>query len=163
MTTGLDIFSVANISLAFVPCGLVTFGLLRLHLNEVTIRIVTYTVKSLAICHNDCYGRHFMKHIIHSSEDLGFALRAVRKSAKLRLDDLSQTARVSKQTTANLEKGKPTVQFGKVLQLLKEVGLTLSVDLPESALPDLRRVQREALERSSVGLANSVNTKTDHA
>ena len=63
-----------------------------------------------------------MKHIIHSSEDLGFALRAVRKSAKVRLDDLSQTARVSKQTTANLEKGKPTVQLGKVLQLLKEVG-----------------------------------------
>jgi transcriptional regulator with XRE-family HTH domain len=104
-----------------------------------------------------------MKHIIHSSEDLGLALRAVRKSAKLRLDDLSQTACVSKQTTANLEKGKPTVQFGKVLQLLKEVGLTLSVDLPESALPALRRVQREALERSSVSLANSVNTKTDHA
>ena len=116
-----------------------------------------------------------MKHIIHSSEDLGLALRAVRKSAKVRLDDLSQTARVSKQTTANLEKGKPTVQFGKVLQLLKEVGLTLSVDLPESALPALRRIQRQALERSmgslgsdpdersSVNLAKSVNTKTDHA
>ena len=98
-----------------------------------------------------------MKHIIHSSEDLGFALRAVRKSAKVRLDDLSQTARVSKQTTANLEKGKPTVQLGKVLQLLKEVGLTLSVDLPESALPALRRVQRQALERK-VGSLDS-----DHA
>jgi len=98
-----------------------------------------------------------MKHIIHSSEDLGFALRAVRKSAKVRLDDLSQTARVSKQTAVNLEKGKPTVQFGKVLQLLKEVGLTLSVDLPESALPALRRVQREALERSMGSLGS------DHA
>ncbi|MCF8167563.1 MAG: transcriptional regulator [Rhodoferax sp.] len=104
-----------------------------------------------------------MKHIIHSAEDLGFALRAVRKRDKVRLDDLSQTARVSKQTAVNLEKGKPTVQFGKVLQLLKEVGLTLSVDLPESALPDLRRVQREALERSSVSLAEIVNTKSDHA
>ena len=89
-----------------------------------------------------------MKHIIHSSEDLGFALRAVRKSAKVRLDDLSQTAHVSKQTTANFEKGKSTVQFGKILQLLKEVGLTLSVDLPESALPALRRIQGQARERS---------------
>jgi DNA-binding XRE family transcriptional regulator len=100
-----------------------------------------------------------MKHIIHSSEDLGFALRAVRKSAKVRLDDLSQTARVSKQTAVNLEKGKSTVQFGKVLQLLKEVGLTLSVDLPESALPALRRVQREALELSM----GSHGSEPDHA
>jgi transcriptional regulator with XRE-family HTH domain len=97
---------------------------------------------------NDYSNSHYMKHIISSSEDLGFALRAVRKSSKVRLDDLSQTARVSKQTTANLEKGLPTVQLGKVLQLLAQVGLTLSVDLPESALPALKRVQREALERS---------------
>ena len=90
-----------------------------------------------------------MKQIIHSAEDLGFALRAVRKSAKVRLDDLSQTVGVSKQTTTNLEQGKPTVQLGTVLQLLKEMGLTLSVDLPESALPALRRVQSEARERST--------------
>ena len=100
-----------------------------------------------------------MKHIIHSSEDLGFALRAVRKSAKVRLDDLSQTAGVSKQTTVNFEKGKSTVQIGTVLQLLKEVGLTLSVDLPESAWPALRRIQKQARERS-IGLPGS---GPDHA
>jgi hypothetical protein len=66
---------------------------------------------------------------------------------------------VSKQTAVNLEKGKSTVQFGKVLQLLKEVGLTLSVDLPESALPALRRVQREALELSM----GSHGSEPDHA
>jgi len=43
VNTGLGIFSVANISLAFVPCGLVTFGLLSLHIDEVTIMIVIYT------------------------------------------------------------------------------------------------------------------------
>lgn len=89
-----------------------------------------------------------MKHIINSAEDLGFALRAARKSAKVRLDDLSKTVNVSKQTTTNLEQGKPTVQLGNVLRLLKEMGLTLSVDLPESALPALRRIQREAQDRS---------------
>lgn len=88
-----------------------------------------------------------MKHLIHSAEDLGFALRAVRKSAKVRLDDLSQTVQVSKQTTTNVEQGKPTVQLGKVLRLLKELGLTLSVDLPESALPALHRIQQEAQSR----------------
>ncbi len=144
-----------NISLAFVPFGVVTLGLCGVQLDEMTTEIVIYTARSWLICHNDYYGRHFMKHIIHSSEDLGFALRAVRKSAKVRLDDLSQTARVSKQTTVNFEKGMPTVQFGKVLQLLKEVGLTLSVDLPESALPALRRVQREALERLTGSLGSA--------
>lgn len=116
-----------------------------------------------------------MKRIIHSAEDLGFALRAVRKSAKVRLDDLALTARVSKQTAVNLERGMPTVQLGKVLQLLKEVGLTLSVDLPESAVPALHRVQREALERamgateanpvkrSSVDSANIVDAGEGHA
>lgn len=112
-----------------------------------------------------------MKHIIHSSEDLGFALRAVRKSSKVRLDDLALTARVSKQTAVTLEKGMPTVQLGKVLQLLKEVGLTLSVDLPESAVPALQRVQREALKRSRdgateaipEGLANIVDSGEGHA
>lgn len=88
-----------------------------------------------------------MKHLIHSAEDLGFALRAVRKSSKVRLDDLSQTVGVSKQTTTNFEQGKPTVQVGTVLQLLKEVGLTLSVDLPESAIPALQRIERQARER----------------
>jgi len=34
---------------------------------------------------------------------------------------------------------------------LKELGLTLSVDLPESALPALRRVQREAQDRLKAG------------
>ncbi|MBV5347727.1 helix-turn-helix domain-containing protein [bacterium] len=89
-----------------------------------------------------------MKHSIQSAEDLGFALRAVRKSAKVRLDDLSQTVHLSKQTTTNVEQGKPTVQFGKILRLLKELGLALSVDLPESALPALRRVQRQAKDRA---------------
>lgn len=88
-----------------------------------------------------------MKHPIHSAEDLGFALRAVRKSAKVRLDDLSQTVGVSKQTTTHLEQGKPTVQLGTAIKLLAEIGLTLSVDLPESALPALQRVQAQAQER----------------
>lgn len=113
-----------------------------------TNKIVINYKKAYVISYSDCYSWQFMKFVIHSSEDLGFALRAVRKSDKVRLDDLSLTAGVSKQTTVNVEKGKPTVQIGTVLQLLKEVGLTLSVDLPESAWSALLRVQKKAQERS---------------
>jgi transcriptional regulator with XRE-family HTH domain len=85
-----------------------------------------------------------MNHIIHTPQDLGFALRAVRKSSKVRLDDLSQTVHLSKQTTANIEFGKPTVQIGNIIRIVNELGLTLSVNIPESALPAFYRLQQKA-------------------
>jgi transcriptional regulator with XRE-family HTH domain len=88
-----------------------------------------------------------MKVVIHTAEDLGLALRAARKSARVRLDDLSQTVGLSKQTTTNVEQGKPGVQIGSVLRLLEEVGLRVSVDVPESAMPALERL-RQAAESS---------------
>lgn len=89
-----------------------------------------------------------MKYTIRSSEDLGLLIRAARRTAKVRLDDLSKTVNVSKQTTVNVEKGKSTVQLGTVIRLLNEMGLTLTVDLPESALPALTKAQQEANERA---------------
>jgi DNA-binding XRE family transcriptional regulator len=89
-----------------------------------------------------------MKYTIRTPEDLGLLIRAARKTAKVRLDDLSYTVGVSKQTTVNVEKGKPTVQLGTVIHLLNELGLTLTVDLPESALPAFSKAQQEAKERA---------------
>ncbi|MFT7772151.1 hypothetical protein [Roseateles sp.] len=89
-----------------------------------------------------------MKYTIQSPADLGLLLRAARKSAKVRLDDLSRTVEVSKQTTVNAEKGK-SVQLSTILRLLNEVGLTLTVDLPDSALPALNKALLEAKERTS--------------
>lgn len=89
-----------------------------------------------------------MKYVIHTAEDLGRALRAARKSAKVRLDDLSQTVGLSKQTTTNVEQGKPTVQIGSVLRLLEEVGLSVSLEVPESAMPALERLKQAARKTS---------------
>jgi y4mF family transcriptional regulator len=78
--------------------------------------------------------RHFsMKHSILSPIDLARVIRAVRKSVKVRQDDLAGAVGVSRQFAVDVEKGKPTVQLGKVLQLLDELGVVLSVDLPEEA------------------------------
>jgi predicted transcriptional regulator len=68
-----------------------------------------------------------------SPADLGFALRAVRQTSKVRLDDMALSAGVSKQFAQDVEYGKPTVQLGRVIQLLGELGLTLSVDVPTEA------------------------------
>lgn len=88
-----------------------------------------------------------MKQLIHSPQELGLALRAARKTGKVRLDDLAQMISVSKQTVTNVEQGRPTVQLGTVLRLLAEVGITVTVDIPDNAaelFSDLK-VQREAL------------------
>jgi y4mF family transcriptional regulator len=90
-----------------------------------------------------------MKHAIRSVEDLGLVLRAVRKSSGVRQDDLAATVGVSKQFTADVERGKPTVQLGLVLRLLREMGIVLSADIPDSVAPVLHKLQ--AKRRSEAG------------
>jgi transcriptional regulator with XRE-family HTH domain len=70
---------------------------------------------------------------IQTVADLGLALRAARRSGKVRLDDLAQIAGVSKQFVSDVEYGKPTVQLGLVLKLLVEIGVIMSVNIPEES------------------------------
>ncbi len=70
---------------------------------------------------------------IQTVADLGLALRAARRSGKVRLDDLAQIAGVSKQFVSDVEYGKPSVQLGLVLKLLVEIGVTMSVNIPEES------------------------------
>ncbi|MGH8199296.1 MAG: helix-turn-helix transcriptional regulator [Steroidobacteraceae bacterium] len=81
---------------------------------------------------------------IRSPADLGLAVRAVRRSSHVRIDDLAATAGVSKQFTSDVEHGKPTVQFGLVLKLLAELGVPLEVDIPEEAAPALATLRSAA-------------------
>src|SRR5579859_2248380 len=82
---------------------------------------------------------------IQSAADLGLAVRAVRRHSRVRIDDLAATAGVSKQFAQDVEHGKPTVQFGRVLKVLAELGIPLELDIPEDAARAL------AALRSSVG------------
>ena len=78
---------------------------------------------------------------IQSTIDLGLAIRAVRRHSRVRIDDLAATAGVSKQFTQDVEHGKPTVQFGRMLKVLTELGIPLELDIPDeaaSALATLR-------------------------
>lgn len=90
-----------------------------------------------------------MKHAIRSVEDIGLVLRAVRKSSGVRQDDLAATVRVSKQFTADVERGKPTVQMGLVLRLLREMGIALSADIPDAVAPVLHQLQAKRRSESS--------------
>jgi transcriptional regulator with XRE-family HTH domain len=74
-----------------------------------------------------------MRITIQSPAELGHVVRSVRRQSKVRLDDLAATAGVSKQFTSDVEHGKPTVQLGLVLKLLRELGVSLELDIPAEA------------------------------
>lgn len=78
---------------------------------------------------------------IHSVQDLGLALRAVRRSQKVRLEDMATLTGVSKQFASDVELGKDTVRLGLVLKVLGEMGLRVSVDIPEQSAPELALLQ----------------------
>jgi len=90
-----------------------------------------------------------MQRPINSVADLGLAIRAVRRTSKLRLDDMAATAGVSKQFASDVELGKETVRMGLVFKVLGEMGLKLSVDIPEQSAPELALLQGKQLKKKS--------------
>lgn len=102
---------------------------------------------------------------VKSAANLGAAIRAVRRLSRVRIDDLAATAGVSKQFTQDVEHGKPTVQFGRVLKLLAELGISLELDVPDEAAraladprpeADARHInQRQGLDAESKALLRS--------
>lgn len=70
---------------------------------------------------------------ISSVADLGLVVRAVRRSSKVRLDDLAAISGVSKQFTSDVEHGKSSVQLGLVLKLLSELGIKFKLDISQEA------------------------------
>lgn len=71
---------------------------------------------------------------ISSVQEAGVAIRTMRKRAGIRIDDFALIAGVSKQFMTDLENGKPTVQMGKVLGLLKRMAIGVSLDLSDDAV-----------------------------
>lgn len=59
--------------------------------------------------------------------DLGAIIRQARKAAGLRQDELAASAGVGLRFVVELERGKPTVQLDKILQVLTALGLRIAV------------------------------------
>lgn len=91
---------------------------------------------------------------ISSVQEAGVAIRTMRKRAGIRIDDFALIAGVSKQFMTDLENGKPTVQMGKVLGLLKRMAIGVSLDLSDDAVDRYRAeldksTRRRTLEEAS--------------
>ena len=87
-----------------------------------------------------------MKLPLSTVADAGAAIRALRKHARIRIDDFALTAQVSKQFMTDLENGKPTVQMGRVLALLQQLGVQVTLELPDAAAPALE-AERQRRQR----------------
>lgn len=64
---------------------------------------------------------------VQTAESLGRLVRAVRKQQGLRQDEV---AKFSHSFVGEVEKGKPTAQIGKLLELLRELGIRVHIELP---------------------------------
>lgn len=88
-----------------------------------------------------------MKHKITSVSELGAVMRAARKSSGVRIDDLALLTGLSKQFVNDVELGKDGVQLGKVLTVLRELGVHVYVDVPPQA-DNLLTHSREQISRT---------------
>jgi y4mF family transcriptional regulator len=73
-----------------------------------------------------------MERAIRTAEDLGRLIRDQRKRQGLRQTDLAAIIGASHVFVGDVEKGKPSVQLGRVLRLLDELGLELRLSVPDA-------------------------------
>jgi transcriptional regulator with XRE-family HTH domain len=78
---------------------------------------------------------------ILSPQQLGLLIRATRRSQKLRLDDAAGATGVGHVFVREVERGKPTVQLGRVLRLLRELGIELKAEVPDAAIAEFQRLE----------------------
>lgn len=70
---------------------------------------------------------------VENPADIGRCVRTVRKAQGLRQDDLAAMVGASHVFLGDLERGKGTVQLGRVLEVLRELGIGLRLELPAGA------------------------------
>ncbi len=83
---------------------------------------------------------------IQSPKTLGLLIRATRKTQRIRMDDLAGSAGVGPVFVREVERGKETVQLGRVLYLLAELGIELRANIPDSVLPAFERLRHSGVK-----------------
>jgi transcriptional regulator with XRE-family HTH domain len=83
---------------------------------------------------------------IHSPDQLGLLIRAVRKHQKIRMDDVAGSAGVGPVFVREVERGKETVQLGRVMQILAELGIELQADVPDEVRDTLSALKAKGVK-----------------
>lgn len=95
-----------------------------------------------------------MRVSVESVENVGVTVRAMRKVNGIRQDDVSGVSHVF---LRDLENGKDTVQFGRVLRVLNELGIRMWLEVP----PSQAEVIKRAMERFAVKGQKATSPTTD--
>jgi HTH-type transcriptional regulator / antitoxin HipB len=67
---------------------------------------------------------------VTSPQDLGIAVRCLRRERGLRLEDLALAAGVGVRFLGELERGKPTVRLAETLRVVSALGAHIILEAP---------------------------------
>jgi HTH-type transcriptional regulator / antitoxin HipB len=79
-----------------------------------------------------------------TTKQIGEAIKTARKSMGVTQRALAMTSGTGLRFIIELEKGKPTCQFGKVLTVINTVGISLELTLPPTA-KSTKRAEKEGV------------------
>ena len=68
---------------------------------------------------------------ITNMDEVAEIVRRTRKSQKISQTVLSQASNVGLRFVGDIERGKPSVQFDKLLSVLTSLGIAVKLELPE--------------------------------
>ncbi|MEA1605852.1 helix-turn-helix domain-containing protein [Pseudomonas spirodelae] len=88
-----------------------------------------------------------MKIDIESPEQVGALIRASRKAMQIRQDDAAGIIGVSENFLGKVERGGETVQWGKLFQVMQELGLNVTIEVPEPFADDIRKLLAETANK----------------
>ncbi len=74
-------------------------------------------------------GRRYLENSpksVTSAKDLGGQIRAARRTTKLSQEELADLAGVGRRFISELENGKPSLEFDKVILVAKAIGIDLT-------------------------------------
>lgn len=72
------------------------------------------------------------------AQELGPLVKAMRKNQGLRQDATAAGVGVSENFLSKVERGSETVQWGKVFDVLKELGLHVEIDVPDTVMMNIQ-------------------------
>lgn len=81
---------------------------------------------------------------LQTAAELGPLVKAMRKNQGLRQDATAAGVGVSENFLGKVERGSETVQWGKLFEVLKELGLHVEIDVPEAVMASIQKHQRVA-------------------
>ena len=67
---------------------------------------------------------------IRKMEDVAEIVRRTRKAQKISQTVLSQASNVGLRFVGDIERGKPTIQFDKLMAVLTSLGIAVKMELP---------------------------------